>query len=413
MPNPRPRPRSDGSIAWQVPFNLYEHGLRRQTSETFDDPDEAARWAALLERVGADEALKILDVQRGAGPEYVGLTQWLRRYADRLTGIQPDTRRRYHRYIDNDIDPFMGYLPIQAVTQDTDAAFVVHLEQDKGNSPKTIHNKHGFLSAGMRAAAEQRPNPLISFNPCTTTRLPRVDAPEIEILDNDEWELFEQLLPPRWRAQAEFGLVSMARPSEVTALLVGDVNRRTGAVRITKAWKDQGSRRVLGKPKTKRGVRTVNVPLETLERLDLDRPRDALLFQTGLGTPIRVSYFYEKAWLPALRRLEALDALDFGLFRSARGWTGADPEALLDRHADAVARLVAKRLTPYMLRHTGISWRLQDGVPLFVVSRDAGHESTSTTDRVYGHINRQASESSARVIGDRLPRVRQAMLRAA
>ncbi|GAB2728461.1 hypothetical protein [Nocardia thraciensis] len=54
-----------------------------------------------------------------------------------------------------------------------------------------------------------------------------------------------------------------------------------------------------------------------------------------------------------------MDALDFGPFRRARGWCGTDPEALLDQYDDAVARLVTKRLTPYMLRHTGISWRLQ------------------------------------------------------
>ncbi|MBF6472555.1 hypothetical protein IU428_12105 [Nocardia abscessus] len=64
-------------------------------------------------------------------------------------------------------------------------------------------------------------------------------------------------------------------------------------------------------------------------------------------------------------------------------------------------------LTLYTLRHTGISWKLQDGVPIFVVSRDAGHESVNTTDRYYGHNDRKASESAAQVIAGRLPRVRQ------
>ncbi|MBY8856619.1 tyrosine-type recombinase/integrase [Nocardia sp. CA2R105] len=414
MPTPRPRPRSDGTVAWQVPFSIYEYGRRRQTSETFDTLDDASRWADLLDRIGVEQALKVLDAQQNdLQREVVTVTAWLRRYADLRTGIQSDSRRKYHRYIDNDIDPFMGYLPIEAVTQETDASFVVHLEEDKGNAPKTIHNKHGFLSAGMRAAAELRPTPLIAFNPCATTRLPRVDTPEIEIFDDTEWELFEQLMPPRWRPQAEFGLVSMARPGEISALLVGDVNRKTGAVRINKAWKDQGSRMVLGKPKTKRGVRTVNIPLESLDRLDLDRPRDELLFHTTQDTPIRSVYFYEKAWLPALRRLQALHDLNFRPFTRAAGWTGADPEMLLDQFEDTVPTLIAKRLTPYTLRHTGISWRLQDGIPLFVVSRDAGHESTSTTDRIYGHNNRRASESAALVVASRLPRVRRALLQIA
>ncbi|WP_330251307.1 hypothetical protein OG874_34925 [Nocardia sp. NBC_00565] len=58
------------------------------------------------------------------------------------------SRHDYTRYIDLDIAPFMGEsLPITAFTQDLDAAWIVHLEQDKGNGAKTIHNKHGFLSA--------------------------------------------------------------------------------------------------------------------------------------------------------------------------------------------------------------------------------------------------------------------------
>ncbi|MFI7004130.1 tyrosine-type recombinase/integrase [Nocardia sp. NPDC050175] len=363
----------------------------------------------LLEHVGVEQALRVLGAQRGDGPEHVTLSQWLRHYTDRLTGIQEDVRRQYHRYIRNDIDEFMGFLPIQAITQDTDAAWVVYLEQDKGNAPKTIQNKHGFLCAGMRAAMHQRPTPLIPFNPCAGTRLPRWDAPEMDIFDNDEWELFEQLLAPRWRSQAEFGLVSMARPGEVGALLVRDVNRRTGAVRINKAWKAAGSKLKLGKPKSKRGVRTVNVPLETLDRLDLSRPGDELLFHTVLGTPITAAILHKDAWQPALRRLEALTRGDFSPFTRRAHWQGADPEHLLERFALAVEELRVKRLTPYTLRHTGISWKLQDGVPIFVVSRDAGHESVTTTDRRYGHNDRAASESAAQVIASRLPRVRAEM----
>ncbi|WP_327116454.1 hypothetical protein OHB12_04645 [Nocardia sp. NBC_01730] len=426
MLTPRPRPRKDGTVSWQVPFHYYDtDGKRRQSSESFDDFAEAQWWADLVDRVGVDEALKVVATKRDTGSDVVLLTDWLTRYADRLRGVQEDGRRKYHSYIRNDIEPFFGErAPIDAVTQDTDAAWIVYLEQDKGNKPKTIKNKHGFLSAGLRAAVEQRPTALLPFNPCAGMRLPRHDPAEIEIFDNNEWELFEQVLAERWRPQAEFGLVSMARPSEVGALLVRDVNPITGEVRINKAWKDGGSRLKLGKPKSTRGIRTVNIPLETLDRLDLSRPGDELLFHTVNRTPIRAAYFHRKAWQPALRRLDALaraaaayargqDALAgeyLSPFARKALWRGADPDELLERHSTAVATLRVKHLNPYMLRHTGISWKLQDGVPLFVVSRDAGHESVTTTDRRYGHNDRKASESAAQVIASRLPRVRANML---
>ncbi|MEV4237055.1 tyrosine-type recombinase/integrase [Nocardia sp. NPDC049737] len=409
---PRPRPRRDGSVAWQVYFYYYDtDNKRRQSSETFDEYADAQWWAELIDKVGIAEALKVLQAKRDTGSDAVLLSAWLTKYVDRMTGVQEDGRRKYRRFICNDIAPFFGErAPLDAVTQDTDAAWIVYLEQDKGNAPKTIANKHGFLSAALRAAVEQRPTPLLPFNPCAGTRLPRHDPAEIDIFDNDEWELFEQLLLKRWRPQAEFGLVSMARPSEVGALLVRDVDPETGAVRINKAWKDDGTRLRLGKPKSKRGIRTVNVPLETLDRLDLDRAGDALLFHTRNDTPVTAYHFYKNAWQPALRRLDGLSRRDFTLFTKKALWRGADPEELLARYSKAINSLRGKRLSPYTLRHTGISWKLQDGVPLFVVSRDAGHESVTTTDRRYGHNDRAASQSAAQVIAGRLPRVRASLL---
>ncbi|MET7769533.1 site-specific integrase [Nocardia sp. NPDC005366] len=412
MPTPRPRTRKDGTVSWQVPFHYYDTAnKRRMSAESFDDYTEAQWWADLIDKIGLDAARDVLAGKRDAGTGAVLLFDWLTRYTNRLTGVQEDGRDKYHRYIANDIVPFFGeHATVESVTQDTDAAWIVYLEQDKGNAPKTIKNKHGFLSAAMRAAVEQRPTPLLAFNPCAGVRLPRHDQTEIEIFDNDEWELFEQLLAPRWRVQAEFGLVSMARPGEIGALQVRDVNPVTGAVRINKAWKDGGSKLKLGKPKSARGIRTVNIPLETIARLDLSRPGDELLFHKYTGTPITAGYFHRKGWQPALRRLEALARREFTGPGAKVLWHGTDPRALLERYGPAVATLRMKHLTPYVLRHTGISWKLQDGVPLFVVSRDAGHESVNTTDRRYGHNDRTASQSAAQIIAARLPRVRADML---
>ncbi|WP_433194392.1 hypothetical protein ACQP1G_37395 [Nocardia sp. CA-107356] len=89
---------------------------------------------------------------------------------------------------------------------------------------------------------------------------------------------------------------------------------------------------------------------------------------------------------------------------------GCEPEQLIARYGTALKSLRIKHLTPYTLRHTGISWKLQDSVPMFVVSRDAGHGSVTVTDHVYGHNDRRASESAAQVTAHQLPRLRTNML---
>ncbi|MFX0573337.1 hypothetical protein [Nocardia nepalensis] len=117
------------------------------------------RWCEPAEVVGVAEARRIREIQLGTAVGCMTLVEWLRKYTARLTGIEERTRHDYIRYIDVDIEPFFGSsLPITAFNQDLDAAWIVHLEQDKGNGAKTIHNKHGFLSAGLNAAVAERPS---------------------------------------------------------------------------------------------------------------------------------------------------------------------------------------------------------------------------------------------------------------
>ncbi|WP_433600333.1 tyrosine-type recombinase/integrase [Nocardia sp. CA-135953] len=389
MPTPRSVTRTDGSITWKVPFRLPQPGGKpKQTSETFDDFESARKFADLIEKHGVVEALRVLEVQRSAVVAAPTVTEWCNFVVDHLSGVEPYTKKKYRQYIVNDIDPFMGHLPLDAVTQFTDAAWVIHMEEEKEFAAKTIHNKHGFFSSAMKAAATLKPQPLIPYNPCADTRLPKIYPTRVMFLEPDEYGLFVGAMPDRWVPQVEFSTASMARPAEIAALLVGDINRDTGAVDISKAFKYTGGRLKLGPPKTQRGVRVTNVPMETLDLLDLDRPKSELLFHTYHGNPIRPCYLYQKAFVPALQKL-----------------------IVLDENGDVVSdELKGKRPSPYWLRHTGISWRLLGGAPLFVVSRDAGHESAVITDKVYGHLDRSASADAAKVFAARLPRLHRPIL---
>lgn len=47
--------------------------------------------------------------------------------------------------------------------------------------------------------------------------MPKRTAPEVDRLSEDEFELVDELLAPRWRAWCQFGVMSMARPGEPLA----------------------------------------------------------------------------------------------------------------------------------------------------------------------------------------------------
>jgi hypothetical protein len=49
-------------------------------------------------------------------------------------------------------------------------------------------------------------------------------------------------------------------------------------------------------------------------------------------------------------------------------------------------------------------------LPVYVVSREAGHESVGTTDRRYGHFDRSASVVSAAAFESMMPGVRRGMV---
>ncbi|UAK34302.1 hypothetical protein K8O92_10795 [Nocardia asteroides] len=90
-----------------------------------------------------------------------------------------------------------------------------------------------------------------------------------------------------------------------------NIGPETGAVRINKACNVDGTR-------------TVNVPLETVARVALAHPGDALLPRTRSDTPGTAYHFYKTAWQPAPRRLEALSRRDFSLF-TKKAWARCGP----------------------------------------------------------------------------------------
>ncbi|WP_280497976.1 hypothetical protein [Nocardia asiatica] len=165
---PRPRPRSDGSVAWQVYFHYRDTDRkRRQSSETFEEYAEAQWWAELIDEVGVEEALKVLEATRDTGCDGILLTTWLHRCVDRLVGVQEDGRRKYRRFIRNDI--FGEGAPLEAVTQDTDAAWIVYLEQGRGNSPRRSPTSTVFSARPCALHHRQQRCPPILTRPSSST----------------------------------------------------------------------------------------------------------------------------------------------------------------------------------------------------------------------------------------------------
>jgi integrase len=359
----RSRTRRGGSVAWSVLYVIDG----RQTSATFDTEVDAEKFKMLVDTVGARRAMDawgILDTPKAPARKLgVSVPDWCTRHIEQLTGVGRKSLDDYARYVRLDIKPFFGDLPLAELREEDIAAWVKHLEE-RGNKPKTIKNKHGFLSAALGRAVPEH----LAANPAAGRRLPRGkgDDDEMRMLSKEEFARLLEATTAYWRPLMEFLVASGARWGEVVALKPGDVDRATCTVRIRRAWNYSSEGYQIGPVKTGRSRRDVKIPAQVLDQLDYS---GQWLFSNRTGGPVRYPGFRHRVWDKAVAR------------------AGLDPAP-----------------TPHDLRHTCASWMLNGGIPPSVVSRHLGHESIQITVDVYGDVDQASAQQAADFIAGVLGR---------
>lgn len=362
----RKRPRRDGTTAYAVLYRLEG----RQSALTFDDPSQANAMVALVKAHGAGRALSMHGIDTGRrrrDTTELTVGAWIGQHLDHLSGAEKKTLAEYRRYLSRDIEPTLGTVPLTALRR-SDISTWVNKLRDDGASGKTIQNKMGFLSGCFNAAVREGH---LAANPAAGIRLPRTVRREMCFLTRGEYGIVRASFTARWHPLLDFLIATGARFSEATALTPADVDRDNHTVRINKAWKrvpDGAERYELGQPKTKRSNRTVDVPPDVLAALDY---AGKWLFTNSHGTPIRIYSWRSNVWTPSLAKAKK-----------------ADP----DKPDQAV---LTKPVRIHDLRHTAASWLLAAGVPLIVVSQHLGHEDTTVTSKIYGHLDRTAGKAVA------------------
>ncbi|OBG60436.1 site-specific integrase [Mycobacterium sp. E735] len=363
--------RGDGSTYVQVLYRL--NG--KQSSTSFEDLASATKFQKLVDKFGPAKALVAL----GVDPEFSAMTvrEWIEHHINHLTGLRKSSLYDYRSYLKNDIDDALGDLPLTSLSKDDIARWMQGLSE-KGASGKTIANKHGFLSSALNAAVRAG---RIPSNPAAGQRLPSSERQEMVCLSQEDFARLLDSISEFWRPLVEFLVASGCRWGEATALKPSDIDRANSTVRINRAWKrtyDRGGYE-LGPPKSKKSVRTINIPKAVLDKLDYSHE---WIFLNKAGRPVRGNGFHERVWKPAVER----------------AWPWVDEEG--NPITDKSVPILRPRI--HDLRHTCASWLVLAGVPLPVVQHHLGHESINTTISLYAHIDRRSMQTAADVIGNAL-----------
>jgi integrase len=365
----RTRERGDGGLSHAVLYRLDG----KQATLTFRDGHHAEAFRAAIKAHGIRRALAMhgYEVRRDR-PSGITVAKFIAQHIDALSGVERKTLAEYRRYLTRDIEPILGYIPLEALNR-ADISKWVNRLRDDGASGKTIQNKLGFLSGCLNSAVRDGDLPA---NPAAGIRLPRTVKREMEILTRAEFDILKAAFTERWHPLLDLLVSSGCRFSEATALKPADVDLGKGTIRITKAWKripdGDGERYELGQPKTRRSTRTIGVPASVLDDLDLS---GKWVFTNSHGGPIRIYSWRTNVWTKSLAKAKAVDP---------------------DNPDEAV---LTKPIRIHDLRHTAASWLLGAGVPLIVVSAHLGHEDPGVTSKVYGHLTPGAGQAAADAMG--------------
>jgi integrase/recombinase XerD len=258
----------------------------------------------------------------------------------------------------------LGKEPSALQLEDLDARlvadFLMYLEQDRGNSPRSRNLRLAAIHSFFRYAAMHEPSAIATIQRVLSIPSKRFERKQVEFLTKPEVDAL--LAAPdlsTWSGRRDQALLMLAvqsglRLSELTGLRCESIVLGAGA-----------HVHCQGKGRKER------------------------------CTPLRKdTVAIMRAWLA-----ERNECPDAPLFPNARGGAlSADGvQYLLARHvaqaAQACPSLEKKNISPHILRHTAAMDLLQSGVDRSVIALWLGHESMETT-QIYLHADLQIKEQA-------------------
>lgn len=370
MASIRKRTQKSGAVSFAVLWRDQDTG--KQTSMTFPTDAEAATMKRLLDANGQSFALaeKVLKQAASKAPTVADM---LEHHLSMLTKASDGTIAGYRSIIENHLLEPLGALRVDVVGEEHIAGWVKR-EVRQGAARKSIANAMGLLSSAFKRAVRKG---WCAENPCELVSLPNEKRAgrRATFLTRDEYELILADTPERHRLLVKVLVGTGMRFSEATALTWEDLHldAKVPIIQVDKAWKSDERRRFyLGSLKTDESDRDVSITRTLADELAAaPRPHD-LVFPNTHGGQLTNTTFHQHGWQAAVTAAKSK-----GLRKTPR---------------------------PHDLRHSHASWLLQEGLPLFVVSRRLGHRSITTTTKLYGHImpeaHRDAAAAMERALGE-------------
>jgi integrase len=244
----------------------------------------------------------------------------------------------------------------------------------QGLKARTVGHAHRLLRLVLGYAVK---NGTLARNVVPVHAPPKVEAPEIEILEPDQVKTVlaaldgHKLLPI-----VSLALASGMRRGELLALQWSVIDLDRAALRVERSVEETGAGLRIKEPKSKRGRRTITLSSDAVAMLRAHKVKMLELRLTlGMGniTPDTLVFSNIEGGLMSPDNLSA----DWNRFVKKRN---------------------LPRVSFHALRHTHVSLLISQGIDILAISRRIGHSRASTTLDNYGHLMRGSDEAAAKAI---------------
>lgn len=264
-----------------------------------------------------------------------------------MAHLRATTRQNYRMASRHFLNTF-GSWPVAKIEHADVAEWVNELSETKG--PETVRYAHRVLCLVLDYGMRTR---RLGSNVARGVRLPARPPSRERILTMPEVEALAEKLHEEGDLVLAMALLGL-RWSELAALKVVNVDLTRSRVRIVERATEVGGRMDVSAPKSRASNRTVAIPPSlrgVLEERTRGKAPSALVFPAPDG-----GYLRNGNWRLRSRWREATEEL---------GLTG---------------------VTPHDLRRTFGSLARSAGADLRYIQRAMGHESITTTARIYAHL---------------------------
>lgn len=273
---------------------------------------------------------------------------------------RPGTVENYRKITNSYILPKIGQMRLQDLTP-THITQLYLLLKEEGKGARSVQAVHVILHCALKQAVREG---LLGRNPVDAVDRPRVEQTETQILSEEQARrLLAVASGSLYETVFCLALISGMRKGELLGLKWSDLDQTKGTILVQRQLqliKPEGY--VLVPPKTKAGKRQIKLGQGMLAKLENHRKNQETL-KAAAGDKWKENNL---------------------IFTSSIG-TYMDQSRVHKEFKRLLTKAELPNLRFHDLRHTSLSFLLENGTPVNTVQQRAGHSKASVTVDIYGH----------------------------